>query len=266
MENLKAKVLDSDLAPFERLTLLMKILRSPKGCSWDRKQDHKSLLPYLIEEAYEVVEAVESEDHKHLSAELGDLLVQVVFHAQIAAENGHFTINDSINSIVAKLIERHPHVFEDRKELNPAEVRDQWEQIKLKKSEDSSVLGGLPRSMPALTAAFRVGQKAGGIGFDWKSVHDVFEKIEEEIGEVKEELAAENPSTERVAEEIGDLLFATASLARKASVDPEMALRSALEKFRDRFSKLEKTVRLSSRSFDEYELAELESIWQRIKN
>lgn len=267
MEDLKARVLDKKLTPFERLTLLMEILRSPEGCAWDRKQTHKSLLPYLIEETYEVVEVIESGHLGSLSEELGDLLCQVVFHAQLARERGEFDMNDSINILITKLLNRHPHVFGEKKELSPQEVRDQWEHIKTNNEAKESVLSGIPKTMPALTTAFRMGEKAGGAGFDWSRPDEVLEKIEEEIGEIKDALDSEpSDRKDRLTDEIGDLLFATASLARKLDIEPETALKQALNKFKKRFQRLEESVKKSGRSFDDYDINGLEEIWQRVKN
>lgn len=263
MSDMKTRLEQETLSPWERLKLVMAILRSPEGCAWDRKQTHKSLLPYLIEESYEVVEAVESEDWPGLKEELGDVLCQIVFHGQLASERGEFDTDDAVESIAAKLIKRHPHVFGEKNELNPQQVRDQWEKLKIESGEKKSVLNGLPRSMPALTMAFRIGEKAGGVGFDWNKPDEVIEKLEEEITEIKQAVAAKD--TTAIADEIGDLLFATASLARKLEVDPEQALRNALEKFRARFGRLEDEVKNSGRSFDSYSLDELEAIWQRVK-
>ena len=254
---------DDKLPPFERLKAIMAVLRSPEGCAWDRKQTHRSLLPYLIEEAYEVIEAVEADDFDGLKEELGDLLCQIVFHAQLASEAGRFDADDSVNVISEKLIRRHPHVFGEKKDLNPEQVRDQWEKIKVDSGEKKSVLGGLPRSMPALMMAFRVGEKAGGVGFDWDEPSEVIDKLNEEIQEIR--AALDTGEKEALAEEIGDLLFATASLARKLDIDPERALVQALEKFRERFDRLEQTVNSSGKHFDDYSLDELESIWQRVK-
>lgn len=263
MSDIKRRILDPKRAPFERLILIMEILRSEGGCNWDRQQTHKSLLPYLIEESYEVIEAIEADDKKALKEELGDLLCQIVFHARIASEEGFFEINDSVKSICDKLVRRHPHIFDNPKDLKPEEVRDQWEKIKISSGEKDSVLGGLPRSMPALTRAFRIGEKAGGVGFDWKEADDVFEKMEEEIKEVRE--AASENNKEHLTEEIGDLLFAVASLARKLGIDPERALGLALDKFTSRFMKLEATVKESSRNLPDLTLQELEQIWQEAK-
>lgn len=263
MSTNKSDVLKKDRPPFERLTGIMEILRSPGGCAWDRKQTHRSLLPYLIEEAYEVVEAVEADDHEALKEELGDLLCQVVFHAQLAREAGRFDVDDSIVSIVDKLIARHPHVFGEQRDLTPGQVRDQWEQIKVDSGEKQYVLSGVPKAMPALTMAFRVGEKAGGVGFDWTEAGDVLDKLEEEIGEIRREL--EKGNREAAGEEIGDLLFATASLARKLDIDPERSLKTALDKFIGRFHRLEDRVKESGRRFKDFELEELEKIWQSVK-
>ena len=263
MEDKKSLLPDKDLKPFERLVAVMDVLRSPGGCAWDRKQTHESLLPYLIEEAYEVVEAVEAGDYDELREELGDLLCQVVFHAQVAKESGRFSIDDSVTAIVDKLIARHPHVFGERADLSPGQVRDQWEQGKIESGEKKAVLSGVPKSMPALTMAFRVGEKAGGVGFDWQDAADVLDKLNEEIAEIR--AAIRNRDQAGVTEEIGDLLFATASLARKLEVDPERALKKALDKFSKRFARLEDRVNNSGRRFKDFTLKELENIWQSIK-
>jgi MazG family protein len=263
MSDIKSRVFDRNLTPFERLTALIAVLRSPGGCSWDRKQTHRSLLPYLIEEAYEVIEAIETEDYDALRGELGDLLCQVVYHGQLAAEAGRFSIDDSINHIVDKLVRRHPHVFGEQKELSPKEVRDQWEKLKIEAGENRFVLSGIPTSMPALTMAYRIGEKAGGVGFDWKHAADVLDKLDEEIQEIKNALQADKK--QKLAEEIGDLLFAVASLARKLEIDPEQALRDSLRKFRRRFEKLQEEVTRSGKKFEDFSLEQLEEIWQRVK-
>jgi len=266
MSDLKSRVLDERLSPFERLVTLMAILRSPEGCNWDRAQTHQSLVPYLIEEAYEVVDTIQTDRLNELREELGDLLVQVVFHAQLAGERGEFGINDAINDVITKLIRRHPHVFGDKKDLDPKQVRDQWERIKTQSGEKKSVLSGLPKSMPALTMAFRVGEKAGGMGFDWSDPREVLDKIDEELREVRQGMGADPKERKEVlTSEIGDLLFATASLARKLSIDPEYALKRSLQKFRDRFDELERRVNESGKSFDQHSMEVLEDIWQRVK-
>lgn len=266
MADLKARVLDPALNPVQQLEVLLEVLRSSEGCSWDRKQTHKSLLPYLIEESYEVVEVIESGDLTDLREELGDLLTQIVFHAQLAKERGEFDLNDAARTVVDKLVHRHPHVFGDRKNLKPQEVRDQWEKIKTNSGEKKSVLAGLPKTMPALTMAFRMGEKAGGVGFDWKKPEDVLPKITEELAELRDAMALDSPDrADRMSDEIGDLLFAVASLARKLEIEPEIALRRALDKFRSRFDELEARITVSGKQFDSYSLDQLEALWQSLK-
>jgi len=263
MSDLRSQVTDPRRPAWERLKLLMAILRSDEGCAWDRKQTHRSLLPYLIEEAYEVVEAVEADDDEALREELGDLLCQIVFHAQLASERDEFDADDAVEGIVQKLINRHPHVFGERNELSPQQVRDQWERIKVESGEKESVLSGLPASMPALTMAYRIGEKAGGVGFDWDRAEEVLDKLAEELDEIKGAIAEGDRS--RMAEELGDFLFATASLSRKLEIEPETALKQALGKFRVRFVRLEKRVQASGKRFDQFSLEELEALWQELK-
>ncbi len=266
MTDLKARVLAPELTPFERLVRVMEVLRSPRGCNWDKKQTHKSLLPYLLEEAYEVIEVIEGGKKSELCEELGDLLIQIVFHAQIASERGDFDINDSINRVVDKMIARHPHVFGDKKDLSPEQVNDQWERMKTGSGEKTSVLGGVPKTLPALTMAFRIGEKASGMGFDWRKAEEVLQKVSEELGEIETEFEADDRTRkEALADEIGDLLFATASLARKSGIDPELALRRALDKFRNRFGRLEASVKQTGKQFDDFTLEELEEMWQANK-
>jgi len=256
----------NNISPFNKLRQIMATLRAPGGCNWDRKQTHKSLLPYLIEETYEVVEAIESEDDTLLREELGDLLIQIVFHAQIAEEAGKFSIDDSINDICDKLIHRHPHVFgtdEQKKDLNPAEVRDQWEKIKIDSGEKKSVINGIPKSAPALIKAFRFGEKASGVGFDWEKPEDVMDKVKEELNEIEDEIKSGDNG--KLESEIGDLLFAVASLARKKDINPEQALNRTLEKFKKRFNHIEDCVKKSGRPFSGFTLDELEAFWQDAK-
>ena len=241
----------------------MAVLRAPGGCAWDRKQTHQSLLPYLIEETYEVVEAIENGGGKQLQEELGDLLCQIVFHARIADEHNEFNADDVADTISDKLIRRHPHVFGTPEQLDPEQVRDRWEQRKVESGEKKELLGGLPSSMPALTMAFRVGEKAGGVGFDWECAADVIEKLEEEIEEIRQ--AVRSRDQEQLTDEMGDLLFATASLSRKLGIEPEAALKKALQKFRRRFGRMEDEVRRRGHNIHELPLDDLEAIWQNIK-
>lgn len=263
MATLKEQVLDPSLTPFEQLVMLFAVLRSEQGCAWDRKQTHKSLLPYLVEESHEVIEAVESEDDKLLKEELGDLLCQIVFHAQLAKERQVFTVDEVISRVITKLVDRHPHVFGEQTSLTPQQVRDQWEKRKIETKEKTSVLGGVPFSMPALTLAFRMGEKAGGVGFDWNEPKEVLEKTKEELTEIEVALAAGDKR--QIEEEIGDLLFVLASFARKLDIDPEQALKGSLRKFKTRFQLMEAQVEKSGRQFAEYNLHELEALWQQAK-
>jgi MazG family protein len=263
MSELRSKLNQPDLPPWERLKTIMAVLRSVGGCSWDRQQTHESLLPYLIEESYEVVEAIKDGDPQALKEELGDLLCQIIFHAQLGDEKGRFNADDIANVISDKLVRRHPHVFGEKKDLNPSEVRDMWERRKVESGEKKQLLSGLPASMPALTMAFRIGEKAAGVGFDWNETHEVVAKLEEEIEEIKAAVAAGDQ--DQIREEIGDLLFATASLARKLNIEPETALKTALEKFRTRFTRVEAEVSKRGQKVHHLTLDQLEEIWQAIK-
>ena len=243
----------------------MEKLRSPGGCPWDRKQTHRSLLPYLIEETYEVVDAVEKGDDRELREELGDLLLQVVFHSQIAKERGAFTIDDVVDSIAKKLIHRHPHVFGEREDIKTAEdVNREWEKLKEKEGKvKESILDGVPRSMPALERAYKLQKKAAKVGFDWKDFEGIKEKLIEELSEIEEELKKGN--REKIEEEVGDLLFMAVNLARFLGVHPEVALRKANEKFEKRFRYMEKRAKEEGKDLREMSLDEMESLWQEAK-
>ena len=243
----------------------MEKLRSPEGCPWDRKQTHRSLLPYLIEETYEVVDAVEKRDDRELREELGDLLLQVVFHSQIAKERGAFTIDDVVDSIAKKLIHRHPHVFGEREDIKTAEdVNREWEKLKEKEGKvKESILDGVPRSMPALERASKLQKKAAKARFDWKDFEGIKEKLIEELSEIEEELKKGN--REKIEEEVGDLLFMAVNLARFLGVHPEVALRKANEKFENRFRYMEKRAKEEGKDLREMSLDEMESLWQEAK-
>ncbi len=242
----------------------MRRLRSPDGCPWDRKQTHESIRPYCLEEAYEVVEAIDEGDRKKLCDELGDLLLQVLFHAQLAVEESTFSIDDVIDSIHSKLIRRHPHVFrrEEGDLVDSAEeVLEKWSKIK-KDEGRKHLLDGIPSALPALLRATRMGEKAGSIGFDWKSREEVSKKVSEELEELRE---AGNDS-ERVEEELGDLLFALTSYARHAKVDAETALRLATEKFDRRFRWMEQVAQKNDRELSTYSAKELDQLWNEAKS
>jgi MazG family protein len=256
----------------------MAALRSPDGCPWDLKQSHASLRPFLLEETYEALEAIDRGDLDALRGELGDVLFQCVFHAQIAAEAGRFEIADAVDAIAAKLIRRHPHVFtaagrrlpvaggRGPRLRTPRAVVEQWEQIKAREQTsagaETRLLAGLPRAMPSLLRAYEIGSRVAAVGFDWPRAADVLDKIDEEVRELRD---AVRQSPARAAEELGDLLFSIANLARKLDVEPESALRQANDKFAQRFAGVEATLRAAGRSVQDASLDEMEAAWQRVK-
>ena len=251
----------------ERLVKIMAKLRAPGGCPWDRKQTHKSLLPYLVEETYELKDAVLAQRPEQMKEELGDLLLQIVFHAQMASERERFNLGDVADGIADKLERRHPHVFGPAKRrLTPDEVLGNWEKIKLGESGDrsKSVLEGVPRSMPALLRAYRVQEKVAQFGFDWQRAEEVEAKLHEEVREFHEALAA---GDQRAAEdELGDLLFTLVNLARHLKVDPETALNRTNEKFATRFRAMEQSLRNSGIDLHEAGLDAMEEHWQKVKS
>jgi tetrapyrrole methylase family protein / MazG family protein len=250
----------------QKLLDIMKTLRSENGCNWDKKQTHESLIPYVIEEAYEVVEAIEKKDKDNLKEELGDLLFQVVFHSQIAEEASIFNFQDVVDSISDKLVRRHPHVFSEKENLSPDEVLTNWAKIKEKEKEhlkkEMSLLGKIP-PMPALEVAFRVQKKAAEVGFDWDSVEGVKAKVLEELGELEEEWKGE--SSEAIEEELGDLLFSVINLSRFLKIDPEKALRRTNNKFLSRFSIMEKITLERNLNFHDLKMEEKEDLWKEAK-
>ena len=253
---------------FQQLVDIMARLRGPGGCPWDREQTIHSLRGFVLEETYEVLDAIDNDDHATLRGEIGDLLFEGVFLAQIESDAGQFDVADSIRDVAEKLIRRHPHVFAATEGVDtPGKVVEQWEQIKAREQTDAgrkrALLGGIPKSMPALLRAHEIGTRAAAVGFDWAKTQDVVEKIEEEVGELREALAHE--SRERAEEEMGDLLFAIANLARKLGIEPESALRKANEKFTKRFGALEGVFEGQRRSVHEATLEEMEEVWGRVK-
>jgi len=248
---------------FERLVDLMATLRSEKGCPWDREQTHESLRPYLIEESYEVLEAIDHKDYQALKEELGDLLLQVIFHAQIAKEEGRFDIKEVIEIITEKLLRRHPHVFGEDVEIKTAQeqVRN-WE--RLKRSEGRrSVLEGVPPTLSALLRAHRIQEKASTVGFDWDNAEQVWEKVQEEMGELWEAIGSGDSS--RIEGEFGDVLFSLVNLSRFIGVNPEDALRHTVDKFIQRFQKVEEELKAQGKSPEASSLEEMDAIWERIK-
>ena len=227
---------------FKELTGIMKRLRAKDGCPWDKKQTHKSITPYLLEEAYEVIEAINNDDTENLKEELGDLLLQVVFHAQIADDKGKFNIVDVVDAINTKLIGRHPHIFGDKKGLTKDwQVRDFWEKHKKETKKRDSVIDGVPKALPALLRSRRLQSKAQSTGFKWKEQSSMVKKVDEELREVKAALRSKNKK--HISEELGDLMFALVTLAYHHKINPEESLQKANDKFIKRFKKIEKDLR-----------------------
>jgi ATP diphosphatase len=267
---------------FTRLVDIMARLRRPDGCPWDREQTIDSLKPFVLEETYEVLEAIDRHDHAALCEELGDFVFEAVFLAQLESEDGHFTIADSLESISDKLVRRHPHVFaRDAGEapLDSADrVRTRWEEIKAQERTSSSgggespraprtLLSGIAPTLPALLRAYHIGVRAASVGFEWSTTRDVVAKIQEEVDELREVVDTEGAVDQaRAEEEMGDLLFSIAQLSRRLGIEPETALRKADDKFTKRFGKLEQSVADSGRTMKDMTLDELEAEWQRLKS
>ena len=248
----------------EEFVATIKRLRDPDGCPWDKAQTPETLRPYIIEEAYEAVEAIESKDPKAVCEELGDLLLQIVLQAQIFSETGAFTIADVIAGINAKMHERHPHVFGDAEAKTPEDVRKHWVRIKQEqKGEQSSALGDVPRALPALLRAKRLSDNAAEVGFDWPNREEVEKKVKEEWEELDKAVAQRDPV--KITHEFGDLLFALVNLARFLKVDPDEALRRTIDRFTARFRFIEASAKAAGRSLEEMSLEEMESYWQEAK-
>lgn len=252
-------------SPFTRLIRLMARLRAPNGCPWDRQQSHRSLRPYLLEEAHEVLEAIDAGKPDKLRDELGDLLFQVVFHAQVASEAGRFDIDDVVRGSLDKMRRRHPHIFGKVRCRNAGEVLENWEEIKRRERRGSgeSLLAGVPRSLPALLRAHRVQSKAARVGFTWARIDEAMSKVHEEVAELEAALLARR--TREIAEELGDVFFALVNLARFAGSNPEDALHRAVTKFIRRFALVEKAARRQRRPLADFDVAELEALWGRAK-
>jgi tetrapyrrole methylase family protein/MazG family protein len=263
---------------FEKLAAVQARLRAPDGCPWDREQTHASLRTYLIEEAYEVLEALESGDDAKFAEEMGDLLLQIVFHSEIAKEEGRFTVSDVIREVHDKMVRRHPHVFGEKRAKDSAEVLKNWEQIKKeeraaagKKAPDApqeegkvgSLMDGVSRALPAALEGFQLTRRAARIGFDWDNVEGVFDKLGEEGGELRQAVSAKD--ARRTEEEMGDLLFAAVNLARFLHVDPEIALKKANAKFSSRFRRMEDLAAKSGRALGDVPRAQMEEFWESAK-
>lgn len=246
------------------LEKVMARLREPDGCPWDREQDHLSLKKYLMEECSEVLDAIDGGDMHELKDELGDVLMNLVFQAQIAKENNHFTFQDVAQNITEKMIRRHPHVFGDKSAVNSAEVEVIWNEVKRQeKGEHKSILDGVPHNLPSLRRAQKIQHKVAKVGFDWPDWRGAFAKVEEELAELKEELVMGETSPERIEEEFGDLMFSMVNLARFQGFEADDALRSAQRKFEKRFRAVEDEV--NKTGWDQYDLKQLDQIWDRVK-
>ncbi|BBN81034.1 nucleoside triphosphate pyrophosphohydrolase [Pseudoalteromonas sp. A25] len=261
----------------EHLTKLLSImatLRDPeKGCEWDKQQTFKSIVPHTIEEAYEVADTIEKGDMNALKSELGDLLFQVVFYAQLAKEQGVFDFNDVVAGLNEKLVRRHPHVFEAKTKLTDEQLEIQWQAIKAQEraqekashaDNDRELWSDIPSMLPALSRAHKIQKRAAGLGFDWPDYRGALDKVVEEVQEVSEALA-ENPGSAHSAEELGDLLFATVNVARHAKHDPEQILRLASDKFVRRFAKVDETLRQQGLSLENATLEQMDSAWEQVK-
>jgi MazG family protein len=277
---------------FEKLVALQARLRAPRGCPWDREQTHESLRKFLIEETYEVLDAMEKGDSREFSSELGDLLLQIVFHAILAEETGRFTISDVIESVHTKMVRRHPHVFGKVKAKNSSEVLKNWEQIKAEERAESrgtegkaqdpsepgaSILAGIPRSLPAVLEAYQLTRRASHVGFDWDKLSEIFDKFEEEKRELQTLLpnlmnsgaglqeTVPAVASPRVEEEVGDLLFAAVNIARFLGIDPELALKKANRKFKRRFSYMEAAATAKGQRFADLSRDRKEELWNFAK-
>lgn len=250
---------------FEELVALMTRLRGPGGCPWDREQSMEDLRPFIIEEAYEVTHAIDSGDREGLREEVGDMLLQSVFVSEIAREEGSFTIDDAITAIYDKLVRRHPHVFGDVHAEDAEAVLSNWEKLKAteRSEKEQGLLSGVPPSLPALLKASRLTEKAARVGFDWEKTDDIFAKIEEELEELRDAVAAGDQNG--IEHELGDLLFTVVNIARRLEVNAEGALQKSNQKFIRRFEYLERRLRETTRSFADSDLQEMDELWEEAK-
>lgn len=248
---------------FEKLIEIMATLRGPDGCPWDKEQSYQDINPYLLEEAHETAESVDQKDFAGLKEELGDLLVHILFYSQLAKEDQRFSAGDVVQSACDKLIRRHPHVFGDQKVSGTKQVLENWEKIKQKEKKKNSLLEGLPKAIPSLIKAFRIGEKTSRVGFDWKETQGILEKVAEETAELKEAIRDKNQ--EAIEKEYGDLLFTLANLGRFLKLDPETALRKACQTFIERFQWVEKKAGQENRTLQSLSAAEWDRWWGEAK-
>jgi tetrapyrrole methylase family protein/MazG family protein len=257
---------DQDNA-FRKLVELMAALRGPEGCPWDRKQTPESLKPFLVEECYEVIDALDEGNPDKIKEELGDLLFQILFHARIAEEAGQFSMRDVITAIHEKMTRRHPHVFGDEKLFTDKEVLANWEEIKKKEighKDRKSILEGVPKELPSLLRAHRLQERAARVGFDWNHLNEALPKLDEEIAEFKESLKEEDAG--KIEEELGDLFFTLVNISRFLGVNPDEALRKTISKFIHRFRSIEEYAEQTGRSLNDMTLQEMDAHWQQAKN
>ncbi len=250
----------------KRLVALLSVLdklRAPGGCPWDQAQTARSLVPFMLEETYEVIEAIEADDAVSLQEELGDLLLHVIFQCTIAEEAGHFSVNDTIDTLIHKLIERHPHVFGEDEADGAYQAKQNWEAAKQIKKQRASVLEGVPRTLPALTRAKRIQEKAAYVGFDWGDPEPIWMKVYEELKEVK--AAIKDGEADAIEDELGDVLFSLVNLSRHYKVSPEEALRRSISKFEYRFGRIEEELKRRGKSPAESNLAEMDAIWNEYR-
>jgi len=264
---------------FDKLVSVMQTLRSPEGCPWDREQTLESLTHFVLEEAHEVVDAIERGDMSALKEEIGDHIFEGVFLAQVATELGVFAIDEALRTVVGKLVRRHPHVFQEDGRVHDAASKerapsaeaalDRWNALKAQERAGSgtrhTTLGSVPKTLPSLLRAYKIGKRVAGVGFDWEATRDVVSKIEEEVAELRDTLDREPANAARAEEEMGDLLFSIANLSRKLGIEPEAALRKANNKFTRRFNRLEEQFQAGDRNLEDATLAEMEAQWRRIK-
>ncbi len=249
---------------FRRLVGVMAKLRAPDGCPWDQQQTHETLARHLLEETYETLEAIEDGDLTALREELGDLVLQVVFHSEIAFEEGAFGVADVLDDLRAKLVKRHPHVFGDVTVSSANEVHRNWERIK-RDEKGSGVLDGIPKALPALARAAKVYRRAVGVGFSWETDEDVFAMLEGELSELKTEIGTEDPDLDRVSSELGDVLFGAVCVAQRFAIEPETALRTMLDRFTARFTAMEALAADDRRELESLSLSEWQRYWERAK-
>ena len=249
---------------FIELLEVLRLLRSPGGCSWDQEQTSESLIPYLLEETYEIIEAIEEGNTEALKEELGDLSLHILFQAELARESGKFNISDSLRHISEKLIRRHPQVFDKSNNKHSTnDINKSWEVAKQKEKQRNNVLDGVPKNLPALLRARRIQEKAANVGFDWSELSPVIDKVDEEIGELKEAVVLKNPKN--IKDEMGDVLFSLVNLSRFLDINPEDALRMTINKFETRFAQVEKELKKRGKNLTDSTLEEMDEIWNVVK-